>query len=144
MRPVHVRIGQTPDGNDWAEFRAELNIGVWSPLMITDPIANIEPIRCVSRNSAFNALARELCALGLKDRPVDAWGFDYRPKVMDWKMRYSCKSFVAQAKRSYSEGQAGISIIRWSLFPDSRRDSCPTCEKAAFMFKGVCVGCYTG
>jgi hypothetical protein len=59
-----------------------------------------------SRHGAANALARELVAAGVADRPLEVH-FDGRAGCLRWG------TFAAAAKRTYTEGNRPLQCIRW-------------------------------
>jgi hypothetical protein len=59
-----------------------------------------------SRHGAANALARELVAAGIADRPLEVYR-DGVPGCMRWA------SLAAAARRTYTEGNRTLQCIRW-------------------------------
>jgi hypothetical protein len=59
-----------------------------------------------SRHDAANALARELVAAGVADRPLEV-RFEGLPGYLRWG------SIVAAAKRTFTEGNRPLQCIRW-------------------------------
>jgi hypothetical protein len=64
-----------------------------------------------SRHGALNALARELVAAGIADRPLEAH-FEGLAGCLRWG------SFAAAAKRTYTEGNRPAQCIRWVAPPE--------------------------
>ncbi len=138
-KPLHIRIGTLKGGAEFALFDPRLNLGVFSPMRITDPPGAQGEIRAESRNGALGVLAREMCAVSLPDRPFEAWS-----EVGDAvQLRYSGASWVAQARFAYRADGGTLQKIRWIAYPSPREEGCPTCDDSAFMFKSVCVRCYS-
>ena len=59
-----------------------------------------------SRHGAANALARELVAAGIPDRPLEVY-FEGLAGCLRWG------SITAAAKRTYTEGNRPLQCIRW-------------------------------
>lgn len=135
---LHIRIGTSTLGVDWALFDPALNRGVYSAIRIADPADAIGIVRCESRSGALGTLARELCAVGLPDRPFEAWS----EKGGAASFRYWGSSLLSQAKFAYAGGDGALRRVSWRAYPAQQQKPCLTCGHSDLMFKSVCIGCY--